>query len=109
MSEQRIVLKVTLKFDPVALVAWAKSKEGVCCNYPAHDPEHLDFVEPELQAVGIMAHALLSAVEEITTGGSVVSTDNGIPEEMAKRIGDEYEETVRGLEERKRISPGAKE
>ena len=97
-SEQRIVLEVTPKFDPAALVAWAKSREGVCCNYPAHDPKHLDFMEPELQAVGIMAHALLSAVQEITTGGSVVSTDNGIPKEMAERIGREYEEALREME-----------
>ena len=97
-SEQRIVLEVTLKFDPVALVAWAKSREGVCCNYPAHDPKHLDFMEPELVAQSIMAHALLTAVEDIVSSGSVTYIENGIPEEIVKRIHEEYEKALREME-----------
>ncbi len=94
-SLQTTVLKVSLTFDPKALVEWAKNQRGTCCNNPAHDPEHLDWMEPELTAQSILAHALLGAVGEITEHGSVTTLETGIPEEIAQRLNDEYGETLR--------------
>lgn len=95
---QTVVLKVSLTFDPKALVQWAKRQKGICCDYPAHDPEHLDWMEPELTAQSILAHAFLSAVPDgITDGGYVETLETGIPEELAERIHAEYEEALRQL------------
>ena len=54
---QTMVLKVSVTFNPKALVKWAKQQAGVCCDYPAHDPSGLDWMEPELTAQQILAHA----------------------------------------------------
>ena len=89
---QTIVLKVSLTFDPMALVAWAKAQKGVCCDTPAHDAHLLDWMEPELTAQGILAHAFLHIVpDEITDGGSVETLETGVPPEMIARIKREYQ------------------
>lgn len=95
---QTIVLRVSLTFDPKALVEWAKNQKGVCCDEPAHDPKQLDWMEPELTAQSILGHAFLSIVpDEITDGGRVETLESGIPKEVAQRIHNEYEEALRQL------------
>lgn len=96
-SLQTVVLEVSLSFNPKALVEWAKRKKGVCCDYPAHDAEHLDFKEPELTAHGILAHALLATVVEITEHGSALTLATGIPKEISERIDADYQEALTEL------------
>ncbi len=88
-NKQTIVLKVSLTFDPKALVQWAKNQAGVCCDEPAHNPEHLDWMIPELTAQSILAHAFLSIVpDEIADGGSVEALDIGLTEYEASLAGE---------------------
>ena len=89
---QTIVLKVSLTVDPVKLVAWAKEQMGICCNYPAHESQLLDSMEPALQAQGILAHTFMCMVpEEIAGRGSVETLETGIPSEIVARIEREYQ------------------
>lgn len=97
-SLQTVVLEMSLTFNPKALVEWAKRKKGVCCDYPAHDTEHLDWMEPELTAQGILAHALLEAVTEITEHGSARTLSTGIPTEICERIDADYQEALTKLQ-----------
>lgn len=88
---QTMVLKVSLTFDPVKLVAWAKEQKGTCCGCPAHDANVLDYMPPELTAQGIMAHAFFNTVEEIIEDGSVSVLEGGIPQELSDHIEQEYQ------------------
>ncbi len=88
---QTTVLKVSVTFDPKALVAWAKRQKGACCYAPAHDSDHLDWLPPELEAQSILAHAFLTSVEDAIDGGSVETLETGIPPELAERIDDDYQ------------------
>lgn len=99
---QTIVLKVTLTFDPKALVQWAKDQKGVCCDEPAHDDPLGIYQYPELAVQSILGHAFLSVVpEEITNGGSVTTLDNGLPPELAQRIEDDYQEALRTVDDQR--------
>ena len=96
---QTVVLKVSLTVDPVALVAWAKTQKGVCCDAPAHDAQLVDWMGPELTAQGILAHAFLSIVpDEIANGGSVETLETGIPPEIVARIEQGYQAALSELE-----------
>ncbi len=94
---QTMVLRVSLTFDPVALVAWAKAQKGVCCDYPAHDAHLLDWMPPELEAQSIMAHAFLTAVEDVIEGGGVSVLEGGIPPELSDLIDANYDTALNEL------------
>ena len=94
-SPQTTVMKISMTFDPMVLVEWARAQKGVCCDEPVHDI-NLDFMPAELQAQFILAHAFLSTVpmDTVLTSAYATSIETGIPEEMAKRITEEYQQAM---------------
>lgn len=91
-GQQRTVMQISMTFDPLVLVEWARSQKGVCCDEPAHDI-NLDWMDADLQAQFILAHALLSAVpiDTVLTGAYATTTDTGISEAKSQRITEEYQ------------------
>lgn len=92
---QRTVMQISMTFDPVVLLQWARMQKGVCCDEPAHDI-NTDWMDADLQAQFILAHALLSAVpiDTVVVAAHAISVDNGISEAKSQRITEEYQASM---------------
>ncbi len=91
-GQQTTVMQISMTFDPLVLVEWARAQKGVCCDEPAHDI-NLEWMDADLQAQFILAHALLGAVpiDTVLTGAYAITTATGISEEKSARITEEYQ------------------
>lgn len=91
-GQQTTVMQISMTFDPMVLVEWARSRKGVCCDAPAHDID-LEMMGADLEAQFILAHALLSAVpiDAVLSGAYATTIETGISEEKSKRITEEYQ------------------
>lgn len=90
---QTTVMEISMTFDPMVLVEWARAQKGVCCDEPAHD------IDPGLDARRT-AGAVHPGPRPLRCGAYAISLETGIPEEMDKRHQRERtQDAVRDLQD----------